>query len=69
MTSLFKFKIACFEKYYDNFQDIITVVHSRSFNLHRITVIREISIIFVNRSNAINPFSWNGIVHVIYFRW
>lgn len=49
MTSLFKFKIACFEEYYDNFQDIIKVDHSRSFNLHRITVIREISFIFVNR--------------------
>lgn len=28
MTSLFKFKIACFEEYYDNFQDIIVVDHS-----------------------------------------
>lgn len=49
MTSLFTFKIACFEEYYDNFQDIIKVNNSRSFNLHRITVIREISFIFVNR--------------------
>lgn len=56
MTSLFKFKIAYFEEYYDNFQDIIKVDNSRSFNLHRITVIREISIIFVNRQNAINLF-------------
>lgn len=56
MPSLFKFKIALFDEYYDNFQDIIKVDNSRSFNLHRITVIREISIIFVNRSNASNPF-------------